>query len=54
VPQQSLRESIQRVFKKTPKLHPSMVLSPFDVGKSTEHFDLLLVDESHRLGQRAN
>jgi DUF2075 family protein len=54
VPQQSLRESIQRVFKKTPKLHPSMVLSPFDVGKSAERFDLLLVDESHRLGQRAN
>lgn len=54
VPQQSLRESIQRVFKKTPKLRPSMVLSPFDVGKSTERFDLLLVDEAHRLGQRAN
>ncbi|PZQ88270.1 MAG: AAA family ATPase [Leifsonia xyli] len=54
VPQQSLRESIQRVFTKTPKLHRSMVLSPFDVGKSAERFDLLLVDESHRLGQRAN
>lgn len=54
VPQQSLRKSVQRVFRKTPKLHPSMVLSPFDVGKATERFDLLLVDETHRLGQRAN
>lgn len=54
VPQQSLRESIQRVFRKTPKLHPSMVLSPFQVGNSDERFDLLIVDETHRLGQRAN
>lgn len=54
VPQQSLRLSIQKVFRKTPKLHPTMVLSPFDVGKSTEHFDLLIVDETHRLNQRAN
>jgi DUF2075 family protein len=52
VPQQSLRTSIRRVFKKTPKLAPSMVLSPFDVGKASERFDLLLVDETH--GQRAN
>jgi DUF2075 family protein len=54
VPQQSLRRSIRRVFQKTPKLHASMVLSPYDVGKATERFDLLLVDEAHRLSQRAN
>lgn len=54
IPQQALRTSIKRVFKKTPKLHPSMVLSPFEVGNSHERFDLLLVDEAHRLGQRAN
>lgn len=54
VPQQSLRKSIQRVFKKTPKLHPSMVLSPFQAGSAEEPFDLLLVDEAHRLGQRSN
>src|SRR5690606_26606441 len=54
IPQQALRTSIKRVFKKTPKLHPSMVLSPFEVGNSLERFDLLLVDEAHRLGQRAN
>lgn len=54
VPQQSLRESIKKVFAKTPGLRPSMVMTPFDVGRSAEHFDLLLVDESHRLNQRAN
>lgn len=54
VPQQSLRTSIRKVFKKTPGLHPSMVLSPFEVGKSDKHFDLLVVDETHRLSQRAN
>ncbi|GLJ62464.1 hypothetical protein GCM10017576_25940 [Microbacterium barkeri] len=54
VPQQSLRLSIRKVFKKTPKLDPSMVLSPYDVGKAEEPFDLLIVDETHRLNQRAN
>lgn len=53
VPQQSLRESIKRVFKKTPGLHQSMVLSPFQVGKDSAKFDLLIVDEAHRLSQRA-
>ncbi|MBG6107817.1 DUF2075 domain-containing protein [Frigoribacterium sp. CG_9.8] len=54
VPQQSLRESIKKVFKKTPGLHPSMVMTAFDVGFSDQHFDLLIVDEAHRLNQRAN
>lgn len=54
VPQQSLRRSIKAVFAKTPALDASMVLSPFDVGKSETPWDLLIVDESHRLNQRAN
>lgn len=54
VPQQSLRKTIQRVFRKTPGLDPEMVLTPFQVGKATELFDLLIVDEAHRLSQRAN
>ena len=54
VPQQSLRESIRRVFKKTPKLHQSMVLSPWDVGLGEGDYDLLVVDETHRLNRRAN
>lgn len=54
IPQQSLRESVRKVFKKTPGLNPAMVLSPFDVGASVHEFDLLIVDETHRLNQRAN
>jgi DUF2075 family protein len=54
VPQQSLRESIKRVFRKTPGLSSDMVLTAFEVGESPDDFDLLIVDESHRLNQRAN
>lgn len=51
---QSLRESVRKVFKKTPGLDASQVLSPFEVGEAREHFDVLIVDEAHRLSQRAN
>jgi uncharacterized protein len=54
IPQQSLRRTIEKVFTRTPGLHKSMVLGPFQVGKSLEKFDLLIVDETHRLGQRSN
>lgn len=54
VPQQSLRESIKKVFRKTPGLNPDMVMTAFEVGESSQHFDLLIVDEAHRLNQRAN
>lgn len=53
VPQQSLRASIRRVFEHTPNLDAEMVLSPFQVGHSAERFDVLVVDEAHRLSQRA-
>ncbi|THE08275.1 DUF2075 domain-containing protein [Microbacterium oleivorans] len=54
VPQQSLRESIKRVFRKTPKVSDAQILTPFDVGTSHERWDVLIVDETHRLNQRAN
>lgn len=54
VPQQSLRKTLQKVFKKTPGLSKDMVLSPFDLGKRGEVYDLLVVDEAHRLRQRSN
>lgn len=53
VPQQSLRKSIERVFSKTPGLEKVMVRSPFDVGGKDKPYDLLVVDEAHRLNQRA-
>ncbi|MBX3094179.1 MAG: DUF2075 domain-containing protein [Cryobacterium sp.] len=54
VPQQSLRASIQRVFRRTPGLSAAQVLTPFEVGASEQPWDLLIVDEAHRLTQRAN
>jgi len=54
IPQQSLRKTVQDVFAKTPGLDKKMVLSPFDVGKDPGSWDLLVVDEAHRLGIRAN
>jgi DUF2075 family protein len=54
VPQQSLRGTIKDVFRKTRGLHPDMVLTPFQVGEADGVFDLLIVDETHRLNQRAN
>jgi hypothetical protein len=54
IPQGALRESIRKVFSKTPGLDKAMVMSQFDVGLSEDTFDLLIVDEAHRLGQRAN
>ncbi|MDX6587677.1 MAG: uncharacterized protein QOI31_2150 [Solirubrobacterales bacterium] len=53
VPQQSLRRSVQRVFAKTRGLAKADVVTPFQVGGSPERFDLLIVDEAHRLNQRA-
>ncbi|MGN6250761.1 MAG: DNA/RNA helicase domain-containing protein [Marmoricola sp.] len=54
IPQQSLRKSIEKVFRRTPGLDAAMVLTPFEVGEDSEPYDLLIVDEAHRLNQRAN
>lgn len=50
----SLRESLQNVFKLIPGLKPSMVISPSDSFKNGEQYDLLIVDEAHRLRQYKN
>lgn len=54
IPQISLRKTVQKVFSRTPGLSADMVLDPFEVGDSDIEFDLLIVDETHRLQQRAN
>ena len=51
VPQQSLRASVKDVFSKISSLDRSMVLTPFDVGESDKRFDILIVDEAHRLNR---
>ena len=54
VPQVSLRTSIQKVFKRTPGLDPKSVMSQFELAKSGRIYDLVIVDEAHRLQHRAN
>jgi DUF2075 family protein/SOS-response transcriptional repressor LexA len=49
----SLRESLKNVFRQIPGLKSSMVMSPSDVTKRGD-YDLLIVDEAHRLRQYRN
>ncbi len=51
VPMQSLRASLKNVFKSIAGLSEKMILRPEDVADSA-YFDLLIVDEAHRLHQR--
>lgn len=50
IPQTSLRETLRKVFRENEELDPKMILGPNDVSK--ENYDLLIVDESHRLNRR--
>ena len=54
IPQQALRKTISEVFAMTPGLSKGMIKTPFEIGEGDEYYDLLIVDEAHRLGQRAN
>lgn len=53
VPQESLRHAIQSVFSRLPSMSEVKVLTAFEVGESEEDFDLVIVDEAHRLNQYA-
>lgn len=50
VPMQSLRQTLKSVFKHTTGLSDKMIIGPTEVAKST--YDLLIVDEAHRLKRR--
>lgn len=50
VPMTSLRGTIKRIFKNIKGLQAKMVIGPYDVAK--RKYDLLIVDESHRLARR--
>jgi len=52
VPQTSLRKTMRAIFKSIYGLSPAQVLSPSDVTK--RHYDIILVDEAHRLHQYKN
>lgn len=52
VPMTALRSTLTRVFRKIPGLKSSQVIGPADVIR--ERYDLLIVDEAHRLKRRVN
>ncbi|MDH5598001.1 MAG: DUF2075 domain-containing protein [Cyclobacteriaceae bacterium] len=52
VPMSSFRTTLKKVFKNIKGLNASMVIGPAEVSKSK--YDLLVVDESHRLRRRVN
>lgn len=52
IPMASFRKTISKVFKNIQGLSPSMVIGPGDLAKNT--FDLVIVDEGHRLRRRVN
>jgi DUF2075 family protein/predicted GIY-YIG superfamily endonuclease len=52
VPMTSLRKSLKNVFKSIGGLKTGMVIGPADVVK--QEYDILIVDEAHRLAQRKN
>ncbi len=54
IPMDNLRATLKKVFKEVKGLNSKMVLSPNDVAKSDDVYDLLIVDESHRLRRRQN
>jgi DUF2075 family protein len=52
VPMSSLRNTLKKVFKNIKDLKASMVIGPAQLAKS--HYDIVIVDESHRLRRRVN
>ncbi len=54
LPMTSLRATIRKVFTSISGLRAKMVIGPSQLAKFDEPFDLLIVDESHRLARRRN
>jgi len=52
VPMSSFRDTLKKVFRSIKGLSAKMVVGPAEVSKTT--YDIILVDESHRLRRRVN
>lgn len=52
VPMSSFRKTLKKAFKNISDLNPSMVIGPAELAK--EKYDIVVVDESHRLRRRVN
>lgn len=54
LPQTALRGTVKKIFSHVSDLKGSMVLGPNDVVNSESDFDVIIVDEAHRLSKRKN
>lgn len=54
IPTDNFRYTLKKVFSEIKGLNSKMVLSPNEVAKSEEDYDILVVDEAHRLRRRKN
>lgn len=52
VPMNSFRSTLKKAFRNVSGLHPDMVISPSELTR--RRYDIVLVDESHRLRKRVN
>lgn len=52
VPMSSFRKTLKKAFRNISGLNPGMVIAPAELAKQT--YDIVLVDESHRLRRREN
>ncbi len=52
IPVDSFRSTVKKIFRNVEGLSPSMVVGPADLG--VNHYDIVLVDEAHRLRRRVN
>lgn len=52
VPMASFRSTLKKAFRNVVGLHPDMVISPSELVQ--QRYDIVLVDESHRLRKRVN
>ncbi|MCQ9617985.1 DUF2075 domain-containing protein [Paenalcaligenes niemegkensis] len=52
VPMASFRATLKKAFRHVVGLHPNMVISPSELAQ--QRYDIVLVDESHRLRKRIN
>ena len=52
IPMSSFRNTIKKVFKNVKGLNANMVIGPAEIVK--DNFDIVVVDESHRLRRRVN
>ncbi|HVW23515.1 MAG TPA: DNA/RNA helicase domain-containing protein [Candidatus Saccharimonadales bacterium] len=52
VPMTSLRKTLKKVFSNVAELSPNMVIGPTEI--VGQEYDLLIVDEAHRLRRRVN